>query len=127
MIKEIDRDLIKRVSNAIFNVRTIASHAKPRYRIESVATGAYIVSVVDAFRKFCYLNEGRGRDYSVTLTFGIDGATYKQLVDAAGKAHMIFTLLTEKDRNKYKQEYRHVEHLFNDMKDFVRRVGGVVV
>lgn len=116
----------ERASNAIRNLRTIASNAKKNKRIEAVQVSEIIITCIDMFRKYCYVN-GAGAPLSDTYTqFKHDNNTFRVFVSAREALPNLLTLLAKDQQGKMKEEYRQVELLLVDIVLYLQsKIGGL--
>lgn len=122
MIEQYDQKLRERVNKAIVNIRYIASNAKRPKRQDAIQKGEDVVTILDLFRKYVAVNEGRAIPDDKACTFKHNKETFQAVDNAVLRAHEVYMLLTEPNRRKYKEEYRQVELLLSDLVTYLEAV-----
>lgn len=119
MIDKITRKEIDRCNKAIINTRKIAINAKTQYRIQTIQLAEGIVQFIDYFRKYCQRNEAEPTPLdSVTVVKHSSefAATYHSQISMIKTVYLHCTV---KAQNSYKEEFRQVELLLTDIRDYL--------
>lgn len=122
MIEQLDQKLRERVNKAIGNIRLIASRSKRANVLDATQRAEIVVNLLNDFRQYVNVDRIMVGVAGVETSFKHDAKTLERIMVAIAAGSNIYHDLSHSKQVSYREEYKQVWLLLNDIRDYLTRI-----